>query len=69
MLLKHPNQRRGLSRPGLSRRGLSAALVVVGGLLIFLAPENVWIGAVLAILGIVIELIAFGLVHRRNDRK
>lgn len=58
-MLKHPNQ----------RRGLSATLVIVGALLIFLAPGNVWIGTVLATLGIIIELVAFGLVHRRNGRK
>lgn len=51
------------------RRALSVGLVVLGGMLIFLAPANVWIGAVLAILGIVIELIAFGLGHRNGGKK
>lgn len=58
-MIKHPHQ----------RRALSASLIVLGGVLIFLAPDNVWIGAVLAILGIVIELIAFGLIHRNDDKK
>jgi hypothetical protein len=51
------------------RRALSVGLVVLGGILIFLAPANVWIGSVLAILGIVIELIAFGLGHRSSGKK
>ena len=51
------------------RRALSVGLVVLGGILIFLAPANVWIGSVLAIFGIVIELIAFGLGHRNGGKK
>jgi drug/metabolite transporter (DMT)-like permease len=56
---KHPHR----------RRILSAILIVFGGVLIFLAPDNAWIGAVLAISGIVIELIAFGLARRGDDRQ
>lgn len=51
------------------RRALSVGLVVLGGILIFLAPDDVWIGAVLAIVGIVIELIAFRLANSSDDRK
>jgi len=58
LIIKHPHR----------RRTLSAALIVLGGILIFLAPDNVWIGAVLAVLGIVLELIAFGLVRRDKER-
>ena len=55
-MIKHPQR----------RRALSVSLVILGGVLIFFAPGNVWIGAVLATLGIVIELIAFGLAHGSN---
>lgn len=58
-MIKHPHR----------RRALSAGLIVLGGVLIFLAPDDVWIGAVLAISGIVIEVIAFGLMHRNDDGK
>ncbi|MDP3842021.1 MAG: hypothetical protein Q8Q81_05410 [Oxalobacteraceae bacterium] len=51
------------------RRALSVGLVVLGGILIFLAPDDVWIGAVLAIAGIVIELIAFRLADSAKDGK
>lgn len=56
---KHPHR----------RRTLSAVLIVLGGVFFFLAPDNAWIGAVLAILGAVIELIAFGLARRSNQGK
>ncbi|WP_155837618.1 hypothetical protein [Herminiimonas sp. CN] len=51
------------------RRALSVGLVVLGCILIFLAPNNVWIGAVLAIAGIVVELIAFKLAKSNEDKK
>lgn len=51
------------------RRALSIGLVVLGGILIFLVPDDVWIGAVLAIAGIVIELIAFRLADSAKDGK
>lgn len=51
------------------RRAFSAVLVIVGAILIFLAPGNVWIGAAVAALGIVIELIAFWLARSSDDRK
>lgn len=36
--------------------------------MIFLAPDDAWIGAVLAVLGFAIEGIAFALGHRDNAR-
>lgn len=51
------------------RRTLSTALIVFGGILFFLAPDNAWIGAVLAIAGVVVELIAFGLARKSNQEK
>lgn len=46
-----------------SRRVLAAFLVVLGGVLIFLAPE-MWAGVVVLVLGVVIELVGIGLEHR-----
>lgn len=54
---KHPHR----------RRTLSAILIVLGGILIFFAPDNALTGAVLAAAGIVIELIAFGLARREDE--
>lgn len=58
-MTKHPHR----------RRTLSAVLIVLGGVFFFLAPDNAWIGVVLAILGAVIELIAFGMARSADDRK
>jgi hypothetical protein len=44
------------------RRTGAAALVVLGAILIFLAPE-VWQGAVLLALGVVVELVGIALEH------
>jgi hypothetical protein len=56
-MIKNPN----------ARRILSVVLVVAGGVLIFLAPEQVWIGGVMAALGIGMEFIAIAVGHRRKD--
>jgi drug/metabolite transporter (DMT)-like permease len=45
------------------RRILSGLLVVLGAVLIFLAPET-WAGVVLLSLGVVVELIGMVLGHR-----
>jgi drug/metabolite transporter (DMT)-like permease len=47
-----------------TRRFLSAALILIGAVLIFLAPDDAWIGVVLAALGFAIEGIAVALGHR-----
>lgn len=47
-----------------TRRFLSAVLILLGAVLIFLAPDNAWIGVVLAVLGLAIEGIAVTLGHR-----
>ncbi|MEW5944336.1 MAG: hypothetical protein AB1710_10895 [Pseudomonadota bacterium] len=49
-----------------ARRPLAILLVVLGGVLIFLAPE-VWAGVVLLVLGVAIELAGISL-ERRNGR-
>lgn len=39
-----------------TRRSVSMALMIVGGVLIFLAPEDIWIGVLLLGFGISLEL-------------
>lgn len=51
------------------RRALSISLIILGGMLILLAPGNAWIGTVIGILGILIEVIAFGLAHSGANKK
>jgi drug/metabolite transporter (DMT)-like permease len=46
-----------------SRRVLAIFLVVLGGVLIFLAPE-MWVGLVLLILGAAVELAGIALERR-----
>jgi hypothetical protein len=46
-----------------TRRIISTAMILLGGLLIFLAPDDVWIGIVLALLGVGIELVGIMLSH------
>ena len=47
-----------------TKRILSVSLLILGGLLIFLAPEDIWIGAVLFALGVGVELAGLVLGHR-----
>jgi len=47
-----------------TRRTLSLALMVIGGVLIFLAPEGIWVGVLLLALGLAME-VAGTLMHRR----
>jgi uncharacterized membrane protein HdeD (DUF308 family) len=46
-----------------SRRVLAAILVVLGGVLMFLAPE-IWVGLIVLALGVVIELAGIALEHQ-----
>lgn len=46
-----------------TRRMLSLVLIMMGGLVIFLAPEDIWIGALLLGLGFALEA-AGTLMHR-----
>lgn len=39
------------------RRAFSLALMIGGGVLIFLAPEDIWVGVLLLGLGVVLELV------------
>lgn len=47
------------------RRKLAIALVVLGGILMFLAPDKYWLGGVLLALGVVLELV--GITLERKD--
>lgn len=51
-----------------TRRTLSMVLILVGAVLIFLAPDNAWIGVVLAVAGFALEGIALVLAHRSRTR-
>ena len=46
-----------------TRRILSVVLMALGGLLLFLAPEDIWIGTLLLGLGVALE-VAGTLMHR-----
>jgi drug/metabolite transporter (DMT)-like permease len=48
-----------------TRRALSAALMVIGGVLIFLAPEDIGVGVLLLALGLVLEVVGT-LMHRQS---
>ncbi|MGB8857352.1 MAG: hypothetical protein WCC58_11875 [Burkholderiales bacterium] len=50
------------------RRILSFGMVLLGGLLIFLAPDDVWIGIVLALLGVGIEVAGILLAHDNTGK-
>lgn len=51
-----------------SRRTLAILLVVLGGLLMFLAAE-VWTGLLVLIIGVVLELVGIGLEHQSRARQ
>ncbi|SFL71626.1 hypothetical protein [Nitrosomonas communis] len=48
-----------------TKRILSISLFILGGVLIFLAPENAWVGVVLLSLGLGVEIAALILSHRK----
>lgn len=49
------------------RHVLSTVLIALGAILIFLAPDNFWMGTALGIVGILIELIAFWFRDREEQ--
>jgi hypothetical protein len=51
-----------------NRRALSLTLMVLGGLLIFLAPVNVWVGVIFVAIGIAVEVAGLILGHRNQGR-
>ena len=48
-----------------TKRILSISLLSLGGILMFLAPEDIWIGAILFALGLVVEIAGLVLGHRK----
>ncbi|MEN6587135.1 MAG: hypothetical protein ABFE02_13940 [Sulfuricella sp.] len=48
-----------------TRRILSLSLLVLGGLMLFLAPPNEWAGAVLVALAVALEIAGAVLGHRK----
>lgn len=50
-----------------TRRALALILTVLGGVAIFLAPENIWIGALLLVLGVALEMAGMLMQRRRGD--
>jgi apolipoprotein N-acyltransferase len=49
-----------------TRRALSLTLVVLGGVLLFLAPEDIWIGVLLVALGLALEIVGALVGHPRR---
>lgn len=49
-----------------TRRISSLALLILGGVILFLAPANVWAGAILIVLGIVLEIVGTALGHDKK---
>ena len=47
-----------------TRRALSLVLLAAGGVFIFLAPADVWLGVALLVLGVALELIG-ARMHRQ----
>ena len=48
-----------------TRRILSLGLLVLGGVMLLLAPANVWAGAILVALAIALEIVGTVLGHRK----
>lgn len=47
-----------------ARRVLALFLVVLGGLLMYLAPDEMWGGVVLLVLGVIVELAGIALERK-----
>lgn len=47
------------------KRTLSISLFILGGVFIFLAPENAWAGVILLGLGLAVEIAAMLYSHRK----
>ncbi|HEV7930312.1 MAG TPA: hypothetical protein VGP12_09315 [Nitrosospira sp.] len=48
-----------------AKRALSISLLILGAMLMFFAPENIWIGAILFTLGVGVEIVGLVLAHRK----
>ncbi len=47
-----------------TKRLLSVPLLILGGLLMFFAPENIWVGALLFLVGVGVEIAGLVFAHR-----
>ena len=48
------------------RRAVAFALIVLGGTLMFFAPE-VWVGVLMMVLGVAVEMIGITLDHKSSE--
>jgi drug/metabolite transporter (DMT)-like permease len=58
-----------MTRHSQLRRIFSVVAMVAGAILIFLAPDNAWVGIAMVLLGVAIELLGIILRHRRDGEK
>ena len=49
------------------RRTVSMILLLLGGVFIFLAPQNAWVGMVLMGMGLAMEVISYVIRRNRNS--
>jgi drug/metabolite transporter (DMT)-like permease len=61
---QHPHKEAAMIGNRRARRILSLVLMALGGLLLFLAPEDFWIGTLLLCLGVALE--AAGVLMQRR---
>lgn len=54
-MMKHPR----------TRRALAVGLLALGGVLLFLAPDDAWAGVVLLVLGVALEIAGLVFAHRK----
>lgn len=47
------------------RRTLAIGLLILGGVLLFLAPDDAWAGVVLLALGVALEIAGMIFAHRK----
>ncbi|OYY92789.1 MAG: hypothetical protein B7Y41_14535 [Hydrogenophilales bacterium 28-61-23] len=64
-MTRQHNKEANMIRNPRTRRTLSLLLMATGGLLLFLAPEGIWIGALLLGLGAALE--AAGMLMQRGS--
>lgn len=58
-----------MTRHSQLRRAFSVVAMVAGAILIFLAPNNAWVGIAMILLGVAIELLGIILKHPHNGEK
>ena len=58
-----------MTRHSQLRRASSVVAMVAGAILIFLAPNNAWVGIAMILLGVAIELLGIVLRHPHDNEK